>query len=337
MVESRWTLRRHWWLVAVVAGMLLGPLDLWGQVASPYPWAHLFNSPSMWAAAAFAYGRWVAASKAASVGGVILLVVAVEMYYLVDVLVRDASRQNLTSPTALVWLVAGVAAGLVFGTAGAWASQRSGWRAVLGCAALPAVFGAEAVHNLLRVTNDPPQGRPDDLGQFAVLLAVLSISTLVVLLRGVDRRAAGLVVATAVVGAIVGGVAVNTRDGSQEVCRWCNTEDGDVRRLICAVAACDEDEERHEVGWNCREEERARHECGGRWSCGQRPRRGADRPTRPTRRTRRNRASRRHRPALQSTPCVANEVRARRARPDLHIDLRRRAVASLGTAHSGRC
>jgi hypothetical protein len=190
--------------------MLLGPLDLWGQAASPYPWAHLFNSPAVWAAAAFAYGRWVRDPRAAPVGGVIVLVLGVEMYYLVDVLVRAASGQNLTSATALLWLLAGVAAGLAFGAAGGWASRRTGSRAVLGRAALPAVFGAEAVHNLLRVTNKPAHARPDDLGQFAALLAVLGISTLVALLRGADRRTAGLVTAAAVVGAMVVGAAAST-------------------------------------------------------------------------------------------------------------------------------
>jgi hypothetical protein len=71
------------------------------------------------------------------------------------------------------------------------------------------VFGAEAVNNLLRVTNEPSRGRPDDLGLFAVLLAVLSISTLVVLLRGADHRAARQVIAAAVVGAIASGAAAN--------------------------------------------------------------------------------------------------------------------------------
>jgi hypothetical protein len=143
---ERWSvhslaLRRWWWLVAVVAGLVLGPLDLWGQVNTSYPWAHLFNSPAVWAAAAFAYGRWIRELPAAAVGAVIVLVVGVEAYYLADVLIRDASRSNLTSSTAAVWLAAGVVAGLVFGTAGRCAAETSGWRAVLGRAALPAIFG----------------------------------------------------------------------------------------------------------------------------------------------------------------------------------------------------
>lgn len=208
-VTTESSLRRWWWLVAVVAGLLLGPLDLWGQVEAPYPWAHLFNSPSVWAAAAFVYGRWVRERPAAPVGAVIVLVVGVEAYYLADVLVRDASRANLTSSTAAVWLAAALVAGSVFGLAGGWASERSGWRAVLGRAALPAVFGAEAVRNLVRVANEPADGRPDDLGWFAVLLAALGIASLILLVRGADRRTAVQVVAVTSIAAAAVGAAVS--------------------------------------------------------------------------------------------------------------------------------
>ena len=165
-------LRRAWLPVAVLAGLVLGPLDLAGQVGAPYPWAHLFNSPAIWATAAFAWGRWAHDRWAGPIGGVVLLVVAVEAYYLADVVVRDADPSNLTSATAAVWLVAAVAAGGAFGTAGHWAAATTGPRAVLGRAALPAVLGGEAVYAVARVVTEPADGRPSDLGAFAVLLAV---------------------------------------------------------------------------------------------------------------------------------------------------------------------
>ena len=200
--------RRWWWLVAVGVGLLLGPLDLWGQVDAPYPWAHLFNSPSVWAAVAFVYGRWRRDLPAAPMGAAIVLVVGVEAYYLADVLVRDAAVANLTSSTALVWIVAGVVAGVVFGVMGSWAVARSGWPAVLGRAALPAVFGAEAVRTVSRLTTESAGSRPDDLGEFALLLGLLGMSALVVLVRDVDRRTVVQVVATAAVAALaVGGAA----------------------------------------------------------------------------------------------------------------------------------
>ena len=203
------SLRRWWWPVAVVGGLALGPLDLWGQVNTPYPWANLFNSPAVWAAAAFAFGRWVRARPAAPIGAVIVMMVGVEAYYLAAVLVRDASTSTLTSPTALVWLVGGVMAGLVFGVAGSWAVERSGWRAVLGRAALPAVFAGEAVRNVVRLANEPTDGRPDDLGPFALLLAVIGITTLVVLVRDVDRRTGVRVVAATAAAALIAGAAMS--------------------------------------------------------------------------------------------------------------------------------
>jgi len=203
-------LRRWWWLVAVVAGLALGPLDLWGQVNTPYPWAHLFNSPAVWAAAAFAYGRWAREWPAAGLGAAVVLVVGVEAYYLADVLVRDANRSNLTSSTAVVWLIAGIVAGLVFGVAGGWATTRSGWRAVLGRAGLPAILGAEAVHNLIRVATEPAAGRPEDLGQFAALLVALSIVALIATTRRTERRTAAQVIAATAVAAATVGAAVST-------------------------------------------------------------------------------------------------------------------------------
>lgn len=200
----------RWLPVAIVAGLLLGPLDLWGQVVAPYPWAHLFNSPAVWAAGAFAFGRWARDRIASPVGAVVLLVVAVEAYYLADVLFRDADSGNLTSPTAMVWLVAGVIAGLVFGTAGWWSASPSGWQAVVGRAALPAVFAAEAVRDVVRIVRGPADSRSDDLGQLAAILAVLAVATFVALVRGTDRRVGVAVAAVTLVAALAVGLVAGT-------------------------------------------------------------------------------------------------------------------------------
>lgn len=203
----------RWLLVAAVAGVLLGPLDLWGQVHSPYPWAHLFNSPAVWAAAAFGYGRWARDRVAAPVGATVLLVVAVEAYYLADIAFRDASRANLTSSTAMVWVFAGVVAGLVFGTTGTWAAQRDGWMAIVGRAALPAVFAAEAVRNIVRIVDEPADGRPDDLGRYTVILLVLGVATFLVQLREIPRRVAIATTALALAAALLVGLAAGVLVG----------------------------------------------------------------------------------------------------------------------------
>ena len=195
-------------LVALAAGLALGPLDLLGQVVAPYPFANLFNSPAVWAAAAFAWGRFAPGrgARVGQIGGVLVLVVAVEAYYVADVLVRDADPSNPTSPTAVVWLAAAVAAGTTFGLAGRWAVAASGARAVIGRAALPAVFGGEAVYSATRVLTEPADGRPSDLGDVAALLTALALATLVVLVRGLTRRAATQVTAMATAGALALGL-----------------------------------------------------------------------------------------------------------------------------------
>jgi Family of unknown function (DUF6518) len=198
--------RRVWWLTALVAGALLGVLDLVGQVHTPYPLAHLFNSPAVWAAAAFGFGWWAGEAVASITGAVIVMIVGVEAYYLADVLVRGADPSNLTSPTALVWLAAGIGAGIAFGAAGWWASERSGWRAVIGRAALPTIFGAEAVYNLVRVATEPTDGRPDDLEQVVALLLLLAAISLTAVVRGAPRAMAARVVAVAAGAALVLGL-----------------------------------------------------------------------------------------------------------------------------------
>jgi hypothetical protein len=176
-------------VVSIVGGAMFGPLVLAGQVHTPYPFAHLFNSPAIWAAVAFAYGWWVRRRPLATIGSVVSMVVAVETYYLADVLVRGAATANLWSTTAMAWLILGVGAGVVFGTAGSLAHQTDGWLGAFARGVLPAVFGAEAVDQAARL-SDPGDQRPVDLDQLVLLLLVLATVSAMWLswpLRGRDR------------------------------------------------------------------------------------------------------------------------------------------------------
>jgi hypothetical protein len=175
--------------VALIVGAAFGALDLAGQVHTPYPFAHLFNSPAVWAAAAFVYGWWVRRRPLATVGAVVLMVVAVETYYLADVIVRGAATANLWSTTAMAWFVLGVGAGLVFGSAGSLAHGSGTWTGAFARGALPAVFGAEAIHQATRL-SEPADQRPADLDQLVLLLlvlATLSATWLAWSCRGRDR------------------------------------------------------------------------------------------------------------------------------------------------------
>jgi hypothetical protein len=171
---------RRWVAVlvtATLAGALLGPLDLAGQVHSPYPYANLFNSPAVWAAAAFVFGRWTTDVVPAVVGAIVVMVVGVETYYATDVLVRGANTSNLWSTVALVWLVLGVGAGVSFGAAGALSARIRAWAGSAASATLPAVFVSEAAHEAIT---------SGDVGWIVLVIAIAAATTLWLLWRA-DR------------------------------------------------------------------------------------------------------------------------------------------------------
>jgi Family of unknown function (DUF6518) len=141
-------------LVAVIAGALVGFCDVLLQKWLPYPWANLANSGAVWAVAAFLIGAWVHDQwQRSALAGIVLLIVAVECYYVTAAIVLNDNLANAWSKTAFVWLALGVAAGAVFGIAGAWSRSPRRVPRVLGYASLTAVFGLEALLVLGRSTN----------------------------------------------------------------------------------------------------------------------------------------------------------------------------------------
>jgi Family of unknown function (DUF6518) len=139
---------------AVIAGALVGFCDLLLQKWLPYPWANLANSGAVWAVAAFLAGAWVRERwQRSAVAGIVLLIVAVESYYVTAAILLNDNLANAWSKTAFVWLTLGVVAGAVFGIAGAWSRGPRRVTRLLGYASLTAVFGVEALLVLGRSTN----------------------------------------------------------------------------------------------------------------------------------------------------------------------------------------
>jgi hypothetical protein len=71
---------------------------------------------------------------------VVLLLVAVESYYLTATLVQHDDLSNLWAATTLRWLLFGTIAGLLFGTAGAWSRGSNRWQRIVGLALLGAAL-----------------------------------------------------------------------------------------------------------------------------------------------------------------------------------------------------
>ncbi|UQU65140.1 DUF6518 family protein [Couchioplanes caeruleus] len=184
------TIDRHA-TVPLLGGVALGAVDLAAQKLLPYPWANLANSSAVWAVLAFAMAYRLRGGVLRSVGAaIVMLVVAVPVYYLTATVVQHDDVANLWASTALLWMFFGVLAGAVFGVAAAWA-RDGGWRGVVGVALPAAVLLAEAVRLARR---DEPAT--------AIIEAVLAVA--VVLLAGRTWRRRGLGAAVAVPLALLG-------------------------------------------------------------------------------------------------------------------------------------
>ena len=179
-------------LTAATAGALLGPADLIAQRALPYPWANLANSSAVWALAAFAIGAWTARRRAGrgawpAATAVVLLLVAVETYYIAAVLFLDNSTSQLWALTTLFWLALAVVAGAAFGTAGGWSIEHAGTRRALGAALPTAVLLAEAGLLATRPDNGDAAYRTDSL-QTAAIEVALAVVCLLVATRDARQR-----------------------------------------------------------------------------------------------------------------------------------------------------
>ncbi len=174
--------------VVVACGILLGVVDLLLQRSLPYPWANLANSSAVWALGAFGIGWWLRVGWwRSALAGIVLLVVAVEAYYLAAVVLLNSNAQTLWSLTAMTWLLFGVLAGALFGAAGGLSRDARPWLRVVASAMPGAVLLAEATMLVNRSDNAGrgPHYRTDSL-QTASIEAVLGV--LLVLLIAQTHR-----------------------------------------------------------------------------------------------------------------------------------------------------
>jgi hypothetical protein len=172
------------WVIAAasaVGGLILGSLDLLAQGTLPYPWANLANSTAVWALGAFGIGGWAGCGRwRPAAAGALLLLVAVEAYYLTAIVLLDNNLSNLWAPTTLAWLLFGALAGVVFGTAGGWWRGANRWLHAIGVALPAAVLLAEAGVLVYRSGSGDAAYRVDSLQTAAIEAALGALIPLVV-------------------------------------------------------------------------------------------------------------------------------------------------------------
>ncbi|WP_432521642.1 DUF6518 family protein [Kineococcus sp. SYSU DK006] len=149
---------------AAGAGLLVGAATSGAQtLLGGTALAGLANAVSPWLLAPFLVGSRARSPRSAALAGVAACTAQVLGYYLVAALRGFA----VNPPVVGVWLVAGVAGGVVFGLAGrGWRSAR-GWGRGLGAALLVAVWLCEALRYALVLRY------PEDAVVFAVVAAAL--------------------------------------------------------------------------------------------------------------------------------------------------------------------
>jgi hypothetical protein len=186
--------RRAGWrpvIIAIIGGLLLGVADLAAQRVLPYPWANLANSSAVWAVGALGAGALAASGgvrdgdgarrSRSALAGLIVLLTAVESYYVAAALWLEDAWSNLWQPGTLVWLLFAAITGPVFGAAGGWSRSDDTRKRMIGTAVAGAVLFAEAGVLVYRSGSGDAAYRTDSLQTAAIEAAA---GLLLVLIAG---------------------------------------------------------------------------------------------------------------------------------------------------------
>lgn len=136
-------------LTVVCAGLAVGIGTQVMQGVLSGSWSVLANSGVMWALAAFGLGAVLPTARWAMAGGAAHLVIASFAYYEAVEWFEGSSSDVSRS---VIWALAGVIAGVVFGLAGHWCVRRSAWRGP-SLALISGVLVGEGMH-LSRMVDD---------------------------------------------------------------------------------------------------------------------------------------------------------------------------------------
>ena len=185
-------------LIAVGAGLALGVLTQLGQRLLPDAVEPVANAISPWLAVAFFVGSRTRTPRVAALCGWIALVLALVAYY---AMVWLQLGYGASSSSLVLWTVAALAGGVVFGPAG-WASRHANPPAAAAATGLlAAAFIAEAVY--LNVVLQP-EAKPATV----IFAAVGLLIPLVLGTSARNRLLAYLAIVPALVLATAGYVAL---------------------------------------------------------------------------------------------------------------------------------
>ena len=164
---SRWPVHRRWAL-AIAVGLVVGSVTSVAQtLLGGSAFAGLANAVSPWVVAPFLVGATGWGRRSAAALGVATCVAEVAGYYLTAAL----RGFGVGWAPVLLWLVAGLVAGIVFGLAGRSWRTAVGRERGLGAALLVAVWACEAVVTYGLILGYA--GHAVVFGAVAVLLLVL--------------------------------------------------------------------------------------------------------------------------------------------------------------------
>jgi hypothetical protein len=183
--------RKHLGVVIAVIGLGLGAFSH-ASSGLPGPWRWIGNFGALWVAVAFFAGRLADDIRRGSFAGAASLAVASVIHYVPHrVMLNGFSSQAFRWPVGL-WVVVGIAVGLLFGGLGAAHAQHMDFFSNLGVALLAAIFAAEALV-LFRIGHERAV-------QVAVPIEALAALTLpLLLLDSVRDRVRTYLVALALV------------------------------------------------------------------------------------------------------------------------------------------
>jgi hypothetical protein len=131
-------------LAAALVGLGTGVLTQVGQSVLPDGWSSLANSITPWLFVAFLLGSRAPGSWWAVAAGPVALLLALVGYYL-TVALRYEIVASLTG-AVILWIVAAVVGGPVFGLAGRWWRDDRPWHRAVGAGLMGAAAIAEGLY-----------------------------------------------------------------------------------------------------------------------------------------------------------------------------------------------